>query len=120
MSKKTLVVGASLKPGRYANMAIELLNQYGHEVVAYGKDKGKVGDIDIQTEWPEGELFDTVTLYVAPSNQEELMPKVLALNPRRIIFNPGTENSVFEQLAHQAGIGVDEACTLVMLRTNQY
>ena len=120
MSKRTLVIGASTRPGRYANLAIELLKEYGHEVVAFGKDKGMVGNTPIKQQFPNGEAFDTVTMYVAPQNQSELIPQVLDLHPKRIIFNPGTENVEFEELAKKLGIEVENACTLVMLRSRLY
>ena len=120
MNKSTLVIGASKKPGRYANMAIELLKEYGHEVYAFGKDSGMVGNTPILQQIPTIDGLDTVTMYVAPENQSELIPKITSLQPKRIIFNPGTENPDFEHIARLAGIEVEIACTLVMLRSNQY
>ena len=117
---KTLVIGSSINPERYSNKAILSLRNHGHEVIAHGLKTGTVVDVNIVTEWPSNEEIDTVTLYVGPQNQEEYIPKILALKPRRIIFNPGTENQDFEAVATKEGIHCEEACTLVLLATNQY
>ena len=120
MNKRTLVIGASTKPGRYANLAIEMLKEYGHEVVAFGKDAGSVGDTPILQKIPDDHALDTVTMYVSPVNQPELIPTILGLHPKRIIFNPGTENPAFEKEAQLQGIEVENACTLVLLRSRMY
>lgn len=117
---KTLVVGASEKPERYANMAVRMLREHGHEVVAIGLREGSIGDVAIQTGKPQLEGIDTVTLYVGPQRQEPFMDYVAGLKPRRVIFNPGTENQVFQAKLSEAGIEPVEACTLVMLRTSQW
>jgi predicted CoA-binding protein len=121
MSKPTtLVIGASENPDRYAYMAVKMLQQYNQPVFAFGNKKGKINDTDIVTFLPERDSIDTVTLYLSPKNQESIMQQILFINPRRIIFNPGTENPEFIQKATDLGIETIEACTLVMLRTNQY
>ena len=121
MSKPTtLVIGASENPDRYANIAVKMLQDYRHSIYAFGIKAGKINDTDIVTFLPEPDSIDTVTLYLSPKNQEPIMDQCLALNPRRIIFNPGTENPIFIQKASDLGIETIEACTLVMLRTNQY
>lgn len=118
--KKTLVLGASENPSRYANMAIRRLRQYGHPVVGLGLRKGQVMDVDITTERSPLEDVDTVTLYMRAENQEPYLDYILALKPKRIIFNPGTENMKLETLAEEQGIQCLEACTLVMLGSGQY
>ena len=120
MSKKTLVVGASLKPQRYSNLAIHRLTQYMHEVVAYGLRKGEVAGVSILTEFPEDKDIDTVTLYLNPLRQQEYYQKIIDLKPKRIIFNPGTENPTFYDMLDKANINYEVACTLVLLSTNQY
>lgn len=117
---KTLVIGSSTNPERYSFKAITSLRSHAHEVVAHGLKTGKVVDVEIQTEWPKDEIIDTVTLYVGPQNQDEYIDKIIQLKPRRIIFNPGTENSDFVQKATSQGIECEIACTLVLLATNQY
>jgi predicted CoA-binding protein len=119
-SKKTLVIGATPKPERYAYIATEMLHDFGHEVVPYGIKKGTIGDYTILNEWPSSQEFDTITLYINPALQEGFYDQILALKPKRIIFNPGTENSALEEMAKAKNIKTLDACTLVLLRTNQY
>lgn len=120
--KKTVIVGASPNPDRYAFQAAFLLNRYGHEFVPIGIKKGEVlGQTiqDIRT-LPAIHEVDTVTLYVRAELQTPYYDYILSLKPKRIIFNPGTENYEFAKQAEQLGIEPIEACTLVMLRTGQY
>lgn len=119
-SKKTLVIGASENPARYSNMAVKKLTAHKHPVIALGKRAGKIGDIIIETEHKDFQNIDTVTLYLNPQRQQEYYDYILSLHPKRIIFNPGTENDELYSLARLNGIHTEEACTLVMLSTNQY
>ncbi len=119
-SKKTLVLGASTNPSRYSNFAIKRLSAHNHQVVAVGLKEGQVGNVNIQTGQPKEEGVDTVTLYLNPMNQKPYYDYILSLQPKRIIFNPGTENYELEEMARQKGIKPMEACTLVMLSTGQY
>jgi predicted CoA-binding protein len=114
-SKKTLVVGGSPNPSRYSNMAINRLRSKNHEVVSIGRKESKVADVDILTGKPNFEDIHTVTMYVGPQNQNEFMDYLVDLKPKRIIFNPGTENYEFESKAQNEGIEVVNNCTLVML-----
>jgi len=116
----TLVVGASPNPERYSFMATELLKAYGHEVYPYGIKKGMIHESPILLDWPIPNTIDTVTLYVGPAGQKAIYDTIIGLSPRRIIFNPGTENPEFEALAKEKGIQCLEACTLVLLKTGQY
>lgn len=120
ITKKTLVLGASDNPARYSFLAINRLSARNHPVVAIGKKKGMVGDVAIITDTPSMSDIDTVTLYLNPTNQQPYYSYILSLHPRRIIFNPGTENAELSQLARQKGIQTLAACTLVMLSTGQY
>ncbi len=113
-------MGASLNPERISYRAIHTLRNYNHPVTAFGVKAGTVSDVEISTNFPTNQEFDTVTLYVGPQNQTELIDKVIALKPNRIIFNPGTENADFENKANAAGIETEEACTLVLLGSGQY
>lgn len=122
MTKKTVVVGATPNTGRYAYLAAGMLTEYKHEVVPLGIKKGVIfGEeiLDIRTK-PKIQNVDTVTLYIGPPRQPEWYDYLLGLRPKRIIFNPGTENEEFEKLAEENGIEVTEACTLVLLRSNQF
>lgn len=120
MSKKTLVLGASMKPERYSNIATKRLQSYNHEVVPVGLREGSINGIEILKGKPEVEGVDTVTLYLNPKRQEEYYEYILGLKPRRIIFNPGTENMALIHLAEEQGIETEIACTLVMLSVGNY
>jgi len=118
--KKTVVLGASPNPGRYSHMATERLLRYGHEVVLVGIRKGTIGDLPIHTDKPPIAGVDTITLYVGPDNQPSWYDYILALQPKRIIFNPGTENPELIRMAREQGIETVIGCTLVMLGTETY
>lgn len=117
---KTLVIGASKNPERYSFKAINMLREYGHEVTAIGLRNGQVVDVEIQTGQPDFLNIDTVTLYINPKRQPEFYDYIVHLKPRRIIFNPGTENQEFYSLLQKNEIRFEEACTLVLLRTDQF
>lgn len=117
---KHLVIGASEKPQRYSNMAIKELRANDYETLAVGRREGKVLDVVIETGMPHIEDLDTITLYLNPKNQKEYYDYILSLNPRRVIFNPGTENTELQQKLGKANIIYEEACTLVLLNTKQY
>lgn len=118
--KKTLVIGASENPARYSYLAVERLNAKQHPVIALGLKKGSIGNTVIETEKKSFEDIDTITLYINPQRQKEYYDYILSLDPKRIIFNPGTENDELAALARQRNIKPVEACTLVMLSTGQY
>ena len=120
MSKETLVMGASENVQRYSNMAIRKLRQFGHTVKAYGLRKGEVDGIEIENSLQSYQNLDTVTLYLNPINQQPYYNYILELKPKRVIFNPGTENPDFYKILTENGIGFEEACTLVLLNTKQY
>jgi predicted CoA-binding protein len=120
MNKKTLVLGASLKPQRYSNIAMHRLVSHNHQVVAFGLKEGNVAGVDIDTDLMPYEDVHTVTLYVNPERQKAYYDYLISLQPKRVIFNPGTENSEFQNLLKQNNIFFEEACTLVLLGTNQY
>jgi predicted CoA-binding protein len=115
----TLVLGASVKPHRYANKAMLALQQKGHKVVAVGNRAGEAHGISITKEMPTTDV-DTLTMYLGATNQKPYYEQILALQPRRIIFNPGAENPELAQLAQAQGVVVEEACTLVLLSLGEY
>jgi uncharacterized protein len=118
--KKTLVLGASENPARYSNLAIKKLLTHQQPVVAIGRRKGTVSDVPIETEQKPFDDVDTITLYLNAGNQKAYYDYIISLHPKRIIFNPGTENDELAGLAVQNGIEPQEACTLVLLSTGQY
>lgn len=120
-AKKTLVIGASTNPARYAYLAVNRLLAKGHEVIPLGIEQGNINGVEIETERKAFKEIDTVTLYVNPSIQKGYYDYILnIIKPRRIIFNPGTENREFEKIAKAKGIEIVEACTLVLLSTGQF
>lgn len=120
--KRTVIVGATPNPSRYAFLAAEMLTEYQHEIIPIGIKKGEVLGIKILdiNKRPAIAEVDTITLYIGPQHQPEWYDYLLSLKPKRIIFNPGTENDELEQLAEENGIEAVEGCTLVMLRSHQY
>jgi predicted CoA-binding protein len=117
---KTLVLGASTNPTRYSNMAVLRLRNHDIEVVPVGLRNGSIGDIEILTGMPAVEGIDTVTMYVGAQNQPAFYDYIVSLKPRRVIFNPGSENAAFETILQKAGIKTIHACTLVMLSIGNY
>jgi hypothetical protein len=118
--QKTLVFGASLKPNRYSNLAIQRLVSNNHDVVAFGLKEGEVDGVKIDTTLEPYKDIDTVTLYLNAKRQKEYYDYIMSLKPNRVIFNPGTENPEFFKLLKENNINFEIACTLVLLSTNQY
>ncbi len=118
--KTTLVFGASLKTNRYSNIAIHRLQENNIDTKAFGLRAGYVGSVQITTNLSDIKNIDTITLYMNPSRQSEYYYQITELAPRRVIFNPGTENPEFYKLLGEKGIQVEVACTLVLLATGQY
>lgn len=122
MSKKTVIIGASPNPSRYAFLAADMLTSYGHEIVPVGIRKGEVSGkqiLDLRQK-PAIKDVDTVTLYIGPRHQPEWYDYILSLDPKRVIFNPGTENDELMKKLEERGAETLEACTLVMLRSRQF
>lgn len=120
--KKTVVLGASPDRSRYSNLACRMLSEAGIPFVPIGIKPGDVaGEIilDIKTK-PSIDNVHTVTLYLSPQNQSHWYDYILGLQPNRIIFNPGTENVEFAEMAKNAGVDTEFACNLVLLRTGQF
>jgi predicted CoA-binding protein len=120
MKLNTLVIGASTNPERYSYKAILALQKNQIPTYAIGLKEGKVGDVNIITENFFMENMHTITLYVGKANASSYYPLIVNLKPKRVIFNPGTENPELENLLTQNNIPYIEACTLVLLATNQY
>ena len=118
--KKTLILGATDNPSRYANLAANRLVSQGHPIVNIGIKSGQAAGVEIEKAGEVYQNIDTITLYIGPQNQPQYYDYILKSKPKRIIFNPGSENPELEELAKQNGIETLEACTLVMLSTGQY
>lgn len=118
--KKTLIIGATPDESRYAYKAAHMLKRYNHDIVNVGIKKGEVAGVTIEKPEIIHKDIDTITLYIGPALQEQYHHYILQTKPRRVIFNPGTENAELEKLLNQHGIEPIEACTLVLLSTGQY
>lgn len=119
-TKKVLVLGASTNQDRVSFEAVLRLHRSGYEVIPVGIREGEIEGIPVLTGEPDIEDIDTITLYVNPQRQQAFIPYILRLRPRRIIFNPGTENPDLMRIAQEAGIETEAACTLVMLSLKQF
>jgi predicted CoA-binding protein len=120
LKKKTLVLGASLNPSRYSYLALNRLAGKKHQVVAVGLKEGIVAGVPIITEKFHFDDIDTITLYLNAQRQVDYYEYILSLKPRRVIFNPGTRNPELASLLQKNNIEYEEACTLVLLGTDQY
>ncbi|HEX5152019.1 MAG TPA: CoA-binding protein [Parafilimonas sp.] len=120
MNKRTVVLGASPNSSRYSYLAVTRLQAHGHTVVPIGSRKGEINGEKIINESPQIENVDTITLYLNAQNQKQYYDYILSLHPKRIIFNPGAENRELAELAAKNNIQPMEACTLVLLSTDQY
>ena len=118
--KKTLILGATPNAGRYAYAAANRLTKSGYTIVNVGLKSGEVAGVPIEKPEEIHNDIDTITLYVGPQNQPPLYDYILATHPKRIIFNPGTENAELRRMANEKGIDTEYACTLVMLSIGEY
>ena len=120
MDKHTLVIGASLKDSRYSNVCVKTLKSFNIPVTAIGLREGFINEIPVKTGFPVLENIHTITLYLGAKNQLPWYDYILNLNPSRVIFNPGTENTELTGLLTLAGIETVEDCTIVMLQSGRY
>lgn len=118
--KRTLVLIASPKEDRYSNKAVKLLRENRVPVVAIGRRSGSIGDVEFLVGKPLVQNLHTITLYLNPLNQKPFYDYIISLSPQRVVFNPGTENVELQTALTNNNIFWEEACTLVLLRTNQY
>jgi hypothetical protein len=116
----TLIIGASNNPDRYSYKAANKLKNHGHSIIPFGVKKGVVASEKMLNDWESTWEVDTVTMYVNKKLQQAYYDKIIALKPRRVIFNPGTENPEFYELLAANNIIAEEACTLVLLSMNTY
>lgn len=120
-SHRTVIIGASDKPDRYSHKAQVLLREHDHEVVPVHPKLGSIAGVPVVADLSQiSGPVDTVTMYVGAAISSGLADKLIALKPRRVIFNPGAENPALATQLEAAGVVVEEACTLVLLRLGQY
>ena len=120
VNKPTIVLGASENPERYSNKACLMLQKHNHSVFPIGIKEGKIGNSVISTSRTPLQNIDTITLYIGPKNQAEWLDFIIQCKPKRVVFNPGTENEIMQKQIASQGIEVVEACTLVMLSIGNY
>ncbi len=120
--KKTVIIGATTNQSRYAYLVASMLHEYKIDFVPVGIKVGEVFGKEILNIATKPMITDvhTVTLYIGPQHQPEWYDYIISLNPKRVIFNPGTENEEFEKILQEKSIDTLEACTLVLLRSNQF
>ncbi|WP_140937318.1 CoA-binding protein [Sphingobacterium lumbrici] len=118
--KKTLILGATTNTTRYSYLVANKLVRKGHSIVNVGRKVGEVAGVTIEPAETIHTDIDTITMYVGPQNQAPYYDYILQTNPKRVIFNPGSENPDLQQKLEQAGIEIIEGCTLVMLNTGQF
>ena len=110
---KVLVFGYSENPDRYSHMAGELLKNYKHEITTINpRNEDELSKLNSD--------YHTLTLYVNPQISDKYQEILLKSKPKRVIFNPGTENALLEKKFADLGVEVVTGCTLVMLKTNQF
>lgn len=121
MRETVAVLGASPKPERYSHQAISLLHRHGHTVIPVNPAQREIAGLPVAASLAAiAQPVDTVTVYVSPAHQDSLKQQLLALQPQRVIFNPGAENPALSAALQGAGIACEDACTLVLLRTGQF
>ena len=121
MGANTLIIGASHKPHRFAFKALEALQAHQHSVLLFSPKGGEIAGLPVYSTLTSiDEAVDTVTLYVNPQRLSPLLSDIIALSPRRVIFNPGTESVEAYKRLKQAGIEPIVDCTLIMLQRDQF
>ena len=117
---RTLIIGASTNEGRYSYKAIQELRKLNFDVCALGLKEGEVMDVKIRTQPLNFKNIHTVSIYLRSQNQFQYLNYLISLNPKRVIFNPGSENEVLMNKLKEKKIRCENSCTLVLLSTNQY
>ena len=121
MKETVAIIGATDNQEKYAYKAMQALLKKGHKVVLINKFKKKISGYKCYSSLEEYKgKIDTVTVYVRPDKLADYLPQIKKINPKRVIMNPGTENDSIEQELEKAELKVKQACTLVLLSTNQF
>lgn len=119
--QRVVVLGASDNPERYANKAVRLLIEHGHDVVPINPRLKSIEGIEVRPDLTHIDgMVDTLSIYVSPEISAAMAEQILALQPARVIFNPGSENPAVRKALNKMGIRTEEACTLVLLRTGSF
>lgn len=119
--QRVVVLGASEKPERHSNMAVRMLLEHGHEVIPVNPRARLIAGLlavpDLSS--VQGHI-DTLSVYVSAGISSSLRDKIVDLGPDRVIFNPGAENAELQEILGRHGLKTEQACTLVLLRTDQF
>jgi predicted CoA-binding protein len=114
--KNVVVLGATPKEDRYANIAMQRLQRHGYRPIPVNPAFEEIlGERCYRSIADVPQPIDTVTMYVGAARSTPLIPEIVAAKPRRIVFNPGAENAELASEAEKNGIEMVEGCTLVML-----
>ena len=120
-SERVVIVGASDNPERYSHKALLLLRHHGHEILPVHPKLTSIEGVPVMSDLSQvAGPVDTVTMYVGAAISKGLTDKLVAMKPKRVIFNPGAENPELQERLTTAGVDVEEACTLVLLRIGQF
>lgn len=120
-SERVVVLGASAKPHRYAHQAMVELRRKGHQVIPVHPKLADIDGLPVVNDLSQvPRPVETVTMYVGPAISSGLADQLIALKPKRVLFNPGAENPQLAEQLEAAGIATEEACTLVMLATGRF
>ena len=117
---RTLIIGASTNKDRYSYKVIRKLRKLNFDVYALGLYEGEIMDVKIRTQPLNFKNIHTVSIYLRSQNQFQYLNYLLKLKPKRVIFNPGSENEVLTNKLKEKKISCENSCTLVLLSTNQY
>lgn len=121
MTEKVVILGASDKSDRFAYKAMVMLKQYGHEIVLVHPTLTEIAGQPVYSDLSKvPRPVDTLTVYVNPRISISMKDQIIALKPKRVIFNPGTENPAIAFDLKKTGIDTIHACTLVMLSTGEF
>lgn len=120
MKERVAILGASDNPERYSYKAMQMLEENGHEAILVSPRYKEIEGRSVHEDLTMLKGIDTLTLYVNADISNKMKDQILKIKPKRVIFNPGTENPALEKALTDAGIAIEEACTLVLLRTNQF
>ncbi len=117
----TLILGASDNPTRFSNRAQRKLLQYGHAAILVNPKGGEIDGLKVYPQLADvDQMIETVTVYINPSYLTNEIDNIIKLNPKRVIFNPGSESAEAAKAFSEQGIQVIEDCTLLMLDGGRY
>lgn len=115
------VLGASPKEDRFSYKAVKMLSEHKHvPIPVHPAGHSVLGIAGVKSLDDIKQPVDTITMYVGPQISDGELDHILTLKPRRVIFNPGSENESLADKLREAGIEVVFACTLVMLQTGKF